>query len=351
MTVNTALVVGATGAVAVRLVELLGSLPDWSVVGICRNRPPDRPRLRYLALDLLDAAECRARLSAERGVTHVFHCARAAHGEGGRENVADNVAMLRNVLDAIEAGARDLRHVHLVEGGKYYGLHLGPYPTPAREDDPRHAPPNFYYDQEDLLVERHRRGGWSWSASRPNVVCDFAPQRARNLTSILGAYAAICRELGQRLDFPGRPAAFAALTEVTAATHLARAMLWMATEPDCANQAFNVTNGDLIRWRRFWPRLATYFGLEPGAPRGLVLADWMKDKEAVWQRVVARHGLRPSRLNQVALFAFGDFVFGQDYDVISSTTRLRRSGFCEVVDSEAMFFDQLGQYRQARVLP
>jgi hypothetical protein len=70
--------------------------------------------------------------------------------------VPDNVAMLRNLIDAIEPVARGLEHVHLVQGTKYYGMHLGPFRTPAREDDPRPDFPNFYYDQQDLLAERAR---------------------------------------------------------------------------------------------------------------------------------------------------------------------------------------------------
>jgi nucleoside-diphosphate-sugar epimerase len=259
--------------------------------------------------------------------------------------------MLRNVLDTVEPSSPDLRHVHLVEGGKYYGVHLGPYPTPAREDDSRHSYPNFYYDQEDLLVERQHGKRWTWSASRPNVVCDFSPQRARNLVSILGAYGVLCRELGHRLDFPGRPGAYAALTEVTDATHLARAMFWMATDPRAANQAFNVSNGDVFRWNRLWPRLAAYFGVAVGDIRPLALADWARDKGPVWQRIVERHGLRSGPLDSMAVWGFADFVFRQDYDVISSTTKIRRAGFHDIVDSEDMILSQLDLYRAARLLP
>ena len=133
--------------------------------------------------------------------------------------------MLRNVLDAVEAAAPGLQHVHLIEGAKWYGVHLGAFPTPAREDDPRHMPPNFYYDQEDLLRERQRGTAWAWSSSRPNVICDFAPERARNLPSTLGAYAAITAELGMALDFPGRAGTYGALTELTDATLLARGLV------------------------------------------------------------------------------------------------------------------------------
>ena len=190
---KTALIAGATGATAKRLVEVLLADPDWSVVGVSRNPPASAERLTYIAADLLDPALSKRALAECSGVTHVFYTARAKFGEGGVESVEDNAAMLRNVLDAIEPAARGLAHVHLVEGGKYYGQHLGPYPTPTREDDPRHMPPNFYYDQQDLLVERQRGKSWTWSASRPNLICDFAPDRARNLVSLIGAYAAHLR--------------------------------------------------------------------------------------------------------------------------------------------------------------
>ncbi len=348
----TALIVGATGAAASRLAELLAARPDWQVIGICRRPPAEAPaRVRFLPLDLLDAGACRERLAACPEVTHVFYAARAAHGEGGHEPVADNLAMLQNLVAAIEPAAPGLRHIHLVEGGKWYGLHHGPYKTPAREDDPRHPAPNFYYDQQDFLETRQRGRGWSWSASRPNVICDFAPGRARNLITILGAYAAICRELGLAFDFPGEPGAYATLTEVIEARHLGRALLWMATEPKCANQAFNITNGDLFRWQNLWPRLAAWFEMPAGGVRPIRLAGWMADKAPVWERIVARHGLRPTPFAEIALWRFGDFVFGQDFDLISDMTKARRFGFHDGVDSEAMLFEMLEQYRAARILP
>ena len=284
-------------------------------------------------------------------VTHVFYAARAAHGEGGSESVEDNVAMLRNVLDGIEGVADRLAHVHLVEGGKWYGLHIGPYRTPAREDQPRHMPPNFYYDQQDLLEARGRDGGWTWSASRPNVVCDFAPNRARNLVSVIGAYAAICRAAKVPLDFPGTPAGFETLTEVTDARLLARALAWMATAETATDRAFNISNGDIFRWSTLWPAIADYFGVPCGGPRPFKLASWMADKQPLWADLASREGLCEPRLERVAHWAFGDFVFGQDYDVISDLGRIRRAGFCESIDSEQMFIDHFDAYRQARILP
>jgi nucleoside-diphosphate-sugar epimerase len=350
---RTALVAGATGACAKRLVEVLLADPEWTVVGLARNAPPGRAsqRLGFVRADLLDAGSTARALATCPGITHVFYTARAKHGEGGLESVDENTAMLRHLLDALALAAPHLQHVHLVEGGKYYGLHLGPYATPAREDDPRPSVPNFYYDQEDLLRARQQGQRWTWSASRPNVICDFAPERARNLIPLVGAYAAILSELSEPLHFPGRLGCWEALTEVTDATHLARAMVFIATEPRAANQAFNVSNGDLFRWKRLWPRLAGHFGMAVGEVRPMLLADAMADKDAVWQRVVRRHGLARSRLDEVVVWGFGDFLFRQDYDVVSSLTRLRQAGFHDLVDTETMFRAHLSRYRDARRLP
>ena len=83
----------------------------------------------------------------------------------------------------------------------------------------------------------------------------------------------------------------------------------------------------------------------------MLLAEWMADKEQVWQRVVARHGLVRRRLDEVAQWAFGDFVFRPGYDIISSTTKLRRAGFHEMIDTEEMLLQMLAAYREARIIP
>ena len=154
---NTALIAGAGGAASKRLIEMLLADPDWSVLAPCAHAAPERRTgSAWIAADLLDRDGLRRALADQRAVTHLFYTARAKHGETGVESVEDNVAMLRNVLDAVEPVADGLEHVHLVQGTKYYGMHLGPFRTPAREDDPRPDVPNFYYDQQDLLAERAR---------------------------------------------------------------------------------------------------------------------------------------------------------------------------------------------------
>ena len=276
---------------------------------------------------------------------------RAPHDEHAPEDVAANLAMLRNVVEAIEAAAKTLRHVHVVHGTNYYGVGLGSYKTPAREDHPRREAANFYYDQQDTIVDRQRGKAWTWSIARPDVIADFAPGRARNMISIIATYAAVCQEMGLPFSFPGTPGNYAALIEITEASMLARASKWMATTEACANQAFNVTNGGMFRWCNLWPRMAEFFGMELGPVQTVTLAEHMADKGPVWERVVERHGLKPTPYRDMALWEYGDANFRRPYDMISDTTKCRSFGFRDVIDSEEMFLRLLGKYRAARLTP
>jgi hypothetical protein len=99
-------------------------------------------------------------------------------------------------MDAIEPASPDLAHVNLMHGTKWYGNHLGPFKTPAKEDDPRHMPPNFYYDQQDLVAARQRGKTWTWSTARPHAICGFATGNPMNLVMVLAVYATISKALG-----------------------------------------------------------------------------------------------------------------------------------------------------------
>ena len=351
MAPNKAVIAGATGTAATRLVKLLAADADWDVVGLSRAPPVSGGGVEYLSVDLADADDCRAKLGALTDATHLFYAARAPHDERAPEDVAANLAMLRNVVAAVEAAAKTLRHVHVVHGTNYYGVGLGPYKTPAREDDPRPDAPNFYYDQQDHIVEAQRGKAWTWSIARPDVIADFTPGRARNMISIIATYAAVYQEMGLPFSFPGTPGNYRALIEITEASLLARASRWMATTEGCGNEAFNITNGSTFRWCNLWPRMAEFFGMELGPVRTVTLTEEMVDKGPVWERVVARHGLEPTPYRDMALWEYGDANFRRPYDMISDTTKCHRFGFHDVIDSEDMFLRLLGHYREARLTP
>lgn len=351
MSRKTALIAGASGAASTRLVEVLLADPDWSVLGICRHPPTSaHARLRYIRADLMNPSRLRAKLADEAAITHAFYTARAAFSEGGVEDVAGNIAMLANTIDAlVSTSGHTLQHIHLVEGSKWYGVHVGPSPSPAREDAARHMPPNFYYDQQDLLAQRQQGQRWNWSASRPNVIYDFAPDRTRNLVPTLGVWAAMAKELGTPLDFPGSN--FDKLTDLTDAVQLARGMKWIATSETGQNQAFNLTDGDFFRWRQLFTRIARHFEIELGQPRPMKLEQWMADKTPVWNQIVAKHKLAPTQLDNLTAWGFADFLFGHNFDVVSSMVKIRQAGFHRTLNTEDNFIAHLTCYQQAGLLP
>ena len=344
-----ALIAGVTGVVGAALARTLNAHPDWEVIGACRH-PQNDADYRAVGVDLLNAGDCRAKLTAFPHITHILYCARAAHTMAAKEPIEENVAMLRNVIDAAEKSATHLAHVHIVQGSKVYGSELGPYRTPARESDPRVAQYHWYYAQEDLLLER-ANGKWNWSISRPHGVCEGRHAVARSLATIIAVYAAVCKELQRPLNFPGTQAGFHALYQSVDADLLARAIAWITTTPACANQAFNVTNGDYIRWSNAWPRFADFFGMTAGGVSTVKLADEMRDKAGVWDRIVERHGLLRVPLSERAVWSYADFNLARGYDIMSSTLKLRQHGFYECMDTEQMFLEHFARFRAQRAIP
>jgi len=351
MTAKTALIAGATGAASKRLVEVLIADPEWSVIGLSRNPPEStHERLKYVRADLLDPTSAKSALEGATHITHAFYTSRAPFKEGGVEDVPTNVGMVENMIDALEAASPDnLEHIHLVEGSKWYGIHLGAGQSPAREDAPRHMPPNFYFDQQDTLSGRQAGQRWTWSASRPNVIYDFAPERTRNIVPTLGVWAAMSKELGLPLDFPGTN--FDNINDMTDATQLANGLKWMATSESARNQAFNVTDGDFYRWRQLFKRIASLYGLELGVARPTNLETWMADKQPLWDQIVQRHGLKTTQLDGLTAWGFADFLFNQSYDVVSSMVKIRQAGFHDTVNTEDNFVAHLKSYQEAGILP
>lgn len=349
-TKKTALVVGAQGVIGRNLIDHLRTLDDWRTIGLSRRGGTSNERVRHIAVDLLDAADTQAKLGTLADVTHVFYAAYQDRPSWA-ELVPPNVAMLRHVLDAIEPAAKDLRHVSLMQGYKVYGGHLGPFKTPAREDDAYFMPPEFMHDQQRLLEARQQGKAWHWTAIRPAVVGGFALGNPMNIALAIAVYASMSKELGIPLRFPGKPGAYDRLLEMTDAGLLARATTWAATDAGCANQAFNITNGDLFRWSEMWPFIAGYFDLTVAPPLPMALDGVMADKEPLWRDMQVRHGLEPHPYADVSSWRFADFVFSWDYDMFGDGSKAHRFGFHEFIDTRAMFTSLFDDFRRRRIIP
>ncbi len=350
MAKKTALVAGALGVVGRATMTHLAAQTDWDVIGISRRAPDFTTAARFLQLDLTDGAACGSVLGALAEVTHVFFCAYAPCPTYEEEVVA-NLTMLRNLMAALEPVAPGLAHVQLVHGSKWYGCHLGPYKTPAKEGDPRPDTPCFYFDQQDWLATHQRRHEWTWSAVRPHGICGFAVGSPISQLTNLAAFGSICAHLGQPLSFPGKPGAFTSIYQTTEASFLAETMAWIATAPQCANEAYNVTNGDVFRWEQLWPEFAHFFGVAPGQVHTIDLHEFMRDNNAVWDEIRLNHKLRDYSLSDLANGDWANWLYGTDYDIVSSTTKLRQAGWHKMVDSEAMYPRLLQDLRDRRIIP
>jgi nucleoside-diphosphate-sugar epimerase len=359
MTHNKAVVFGALGLVGRAVIGALEAQTDWQIIGVSRRRPDFASRAEFVSLDLTDAAACRAAFAepAFSDVTHVVYAAlheRAQLIEGWRDptQITTNAMMFENALGGF-ATRPSLRHVTLLQGTKAYGAHLGSIRIPAREDAPRHAGANFYWNQQDHLIDAQRGRRWVYTIMRPQVVCGSALGSPMNMLLALGIYAALERERGEPLRFPGGAPC---ITQATDADLLARAIIWAGQSPGCANQTFNIANGDVMVWQEVFATVADVFDMPLGEARPLRLADAMPARSAEWQAIVTKYRLLPHSLDGLlgASWQFADAVLGYGgapRDTVVSTLKARQFGFADCVDTDAMFVRQLTGLQATRILP
>lgn len=358
---GTVLIAGASGVVGAAAVDEFLS-QGWEVIALSRRRPEvDSPKaFTHLSVDLRDAAATRAALSGLGGVTHVVYAALFEKpgliaGWSEADQMQTNLAMLKNFLEPLLQGASGLRHFSLLQGTKAYGIHLHPMPVPAKERAPRDAHDNFYWLQEDYLVQAASRVGFAYSILRPQLIIGSAYGVAMNLAPIIGAYAAITREEGEPFGFPG---GVSYVWEAVDSRLLARVFAWAATAPAAAGQHFNVTNGDVFEWRNLWPSMARVLGAQVGPDKPRSMAEYLPAKAAVWDRLVQKHGLRPVKIAELVgeSHHYADFCFAYGAatpppPAFVSAIKLRQAGFTEVCDTEDMFGYWLQRFIDRGLLP
>lgn len=353
---RTALVVGASGIGGSSVARALIA-DGWTVHGLARRPANDIPGLRPVAADLLDPAGLQLALE-NVSPTHVFITSWMRRNTEA-ENIAVNSAMVRNLL-AVLSARKTLRHVALVTGLKHY---LGPFEayastgtlpeTPLRESQPRLPVDNFYYAQEDEVYAAAERDRFTWTIHRPHTVIGKAVGNAMNLGTTLAVYASICKALGRPFQFPGSEAQWMGLSDVTDARMLARQLLWAADTDAARNQAFNIANGDVFRWRWLWGQIAAWFGVEAAPYNGSIqpLEQAMGNDHAVWRDIAQRHGLAEADLDRLASPWHTDLDLGRPIEVMTSMDRSRALGFSAYQATDQSFFDLFTALRSDRLIP
>jgi nucleoside-diphosphate-sugar epimerase len=356
---NKVLVTGASGLLGVAAIEKFLSA-GWEVVGVSRRKPelPSGRNIEFLSVDLRDKQAARLAFERLTDITHIAYTAlhekpELVAGWSSKEQIETNNAMLHNVVEPIVRVAANFQHISILQGTKIYGVHLHPIPIPARERDARKDHENFFFDQESYVREMGARHGFNYTALRPQLVTGATPG-ALNVLPAIGVYAAIRREKGEPFGFPGGPSF---VWEAADADLVADVMVWAAQSPQAANEAFNITNGDVFEWRNVWPAMARVLGVETGPDMPTSVTAYLKENADIWDRIVTKCGLRSRSLrefvgqgDQHADFAFA-YGAPEGPRAFVSTVKLRQAGFTKTIDTENAFRNALQSLLDHKLLP
>lgn len=360
--VPTVLIAGASGVIGQAAVDHFGGSGQWNVLALSRRAPDSNVPHEHLALDLTQTQACAALGAKLEGVTHLVYA--ALYEKPGlyagwleQDQMERNLLMLRNLIEPLLTHAKGLKHVSVLQGTKAYGAHVHQIAVPARESALRDPHANFYWLQEDYLREKRKDADWALTIWRPQIVFGEAPGVAMNIIPVLGAYAAICRELGMPLVYPGRPGG---VSEAVDAGLVARALGWAATASAAHDETFNLTNGDVFAFSNVWPAIARAVGLEPAFGPPFSLVDFLMEHRDTWARIAEREGLREANLDKLLgeSHHYADLLFGfhaapdaERAPVLVSTIKLRKAGFGDCEDTEEMFARLLRRMGERRITP
>ena len=360
------LIAGASGLVGNAAMHHFAGLSGWEAVGVSRRVPPAIPGATVVPLDLLDAEACKAAIAGMGDVTYVVYAAlQEAPGlfQGWLDGklIERNATMLRNLCDPLFEVAR-LEHISLLHGTKAYGVHHPSIGTaglrvPLREREPRREHPNFYFEQEDYLLDKQRTYGFAMTMFRPTVIYGGAWGNNMNPLPVIAAYCALLREAGEPLHFPGRSAE-PVVREAVDADLVASALGWAATSGAAHGDAFNLTNGDVFSWESVWPGIARALGMEVGAHRPFSFAKELPGRRGDWERLVSKYGLAaPANLLEFVgenSLIYTDMLFAgprPGAPILNSTIKARQAGFADCMDTEDMFRKWLLRLAEENVIP
>ena len=218
---------GPYGGLGTGVVDAVAANPAWRVVTAARRPAPayrDPDGVRHINVDLSDCERTREILTKLDTVTDLVFAAYVEKPTMA-ETVEPNARMFRNALDAFSARNTPLQRVVLAGGAKSYGFHLGSFNAPAKESQPRLIAPIHYHQQEDILKAWSEKTGTSWTVLRPHVNTGPSLNSPMNLVTGVAVYAAMSRELGLPLRFPGRQAGWNSLQQACDAELFGRATL------------------------------------------------------------------------------------------------------------------------------
>lgn len=353
---NIALVVGATGITGSSLAEELIT-QGWTTYGLSRNPNTDIPGLNPIKADLMNEQNLAEALEGI-SPTHIYFTT-WMRNDTEEKNIRVNSMLVRNLLTVLSF-KKSVKHVALVTGLKHY---LGPFDayakegvlpeTPVREEHPRLPLPNFYYAQEDEVYKASERDGFTWSIHRPHTVVGYAVGNLMNIGTTLAVYASICKEKGRKFIWPGSEAQWNGISDVTDARVLAQQLIWASTTESAKNQAFNIANGDVFRWKWLWKRLADWFGIEAEGFDGTIkpLEKELENDHEIWAAIAEKYSLKEKNLNRLSSAWHTDLDLGRPLEVMCDMSKSRKLGFTAYISTDDSFTDVFKRLRAENMIP
>lgn len=330
----------------------------YKVTAVSRSKPLNTYGANWISLDLADGEACKEALSSLTDIVQIVFA--ALHEEPNlfagwlaKTQIDRNETMLRNTVEAVIPYAKGLRNITILQGPKAYGAYVHPIRPAAREGrDEDRTIPNFYWAQEDYLKERQRGQSWSWNVLRPALVIGMSVGGAMNLYGVIGVYAAVLKERGETLYYPGDGLA---MGQATDADLIASACKWVLQEPKARNQCYNLTNGEIASMKEEWGHVASILGMEEGPEKPISfskeLGGWDKD----WNKIREKYSLKAPELDKFLgqSTQFSDHVFVKRNKPPStmSCIKVRRDGFGEYLETDAMIQKWFKRYQDEQLLP
>jgi nucleoside-diphosphate-sugar epimerase len=374
---KVAFITGGNGITGTAILEHLAkktASDEWSSI-IVTSRSPFKstiqdPRIIFIALDFSEepAALSEQMRDVCAPVTHAYFSS-YIHRDDFAELNKVNSALFENFLQALVKVATSLENCTLQTGGKYYNVHLMPVPSPAREDEQRSASNigNFYFDQEDALAEASKGQKWSWNVIRPEAIIGhtFKPN-GMNSALTFALYFLVCRELSVEAKMPTNPIYWAGHDCVSDARLVADLSIYVSTNPRCANEAFNINNGDYFTWKYMWPRLASYFKASASSDQifskpvpnvgelqqEVSLAEWSKDKREIWDKICDKAGMPAAKATwDAGTWGYQDWVFERAWAGTLSINKARKFGWTGHIDSFESFIDAFKSFEALGLVP
>ncbi|KAL3530880.1 hypothetical protein ACH5RR_010202 [Cinchona calisaya] len=367
-----AAIFGVTGLVGKELARRLlsSSKCQWKVYGIARapqiKETIQNPNYHFISCNLQNPSETRQKLSSLGDVTHVFWVTWASQFRlDSAECCEENKVMMSNVLNAILARAKELKHVSLQTGTKHYISLQEPFNAREvryyDEQCPRASTGhNFYYVLEDLLHER-LDGKIPWSIHRPGFILGCSHRTLYNLIGSLCVYGMICKKLKLPFVFGGTRECWEEMCiDASDARLVAEQHIWAATTETIQSphgQAFNAINGSGFTWKETWPAIGMKFGLVGFESDNMMFCQdfmfstTMADKGGIWKEIVMQEGLVQTEMNDLANWEFLDILFRFPRKMLGTRNKVDGLGFTmrfQTLDSILFWIDVM---REEKLIP